>query len=116
MRDPRQSQFNEISENIKKKTELIDGGEIKSINNQENVFTASNVNLGWLQDRIMELIKKKEIKDKDDIKDFIGSSVQRWKKIYVHKHNKILKNGHYYKIEFSTKDDFGYYHYEFSTY
>ena len=108
--DSRQSMFDSFHSALKKTfgdKELIAAS-------TDNVFHASNINLGWLMNNIVELNVRGEIKTTNDIVDFIDSSVQRMKDISI-KTNKLDNDeGYGIDIEFSTKDDFGYYTYNFS--
>jgi len=108
MNDPRQQLFHKATGYIKKNLTTTYSGGI------DNIFPASYVNLGWLKDKIKELIEKQEIKKKEDIESFVLDAVQRPKTIYVHK-NKINEKKYFYTIKFQTKDDFGWYGYEFDT-
>ena len=108
--DPRQSSFKKVTDNIKNN----DNFEVKKINDERCMFRAASVNLGQLQDSIMKLIEKKEIKSSKDIKEFIISSVERVKGVDV-KYSKVFEKECRYAIELLTKDDFGYYSYGFNT-
>lgn len=108
MDDPRQKMFTNAVSSIKKKFDA-------KANDAENLMTASCVDLGRLQDTIMELMDKGELKDEREIAEFIGASVQRPKSINVEPWKDDFNNCTRYKIILLTKDDYGYYEYKFNT-
>ncbi len=76
-------------------------------------FPASHPDLGWLQDGIEGFWKGGHIKDIDELKEVvaerIGHAVQRCKDWSIG-----LNDNNYLDVRFKTKDDYGYYAYEFS--
>jgi len=109
MDDPRQTSFTGAIGKIKEKL-AIDGYEKVAINNRENLFRASHVDLGWIQDAVQRKYPH-ELKDEDSIDEFVRSCVQRSKFCRV----TITKKEHYDSVvvKFTTKDDMGYYEYGF---
>lgn len=106
--DPRQGFFKTVAAAMGANPDI----EVESTNDQAARYFASAVNLGKLQDSIMELVDKGEIKSLDSMREFIFDSVERPKSLQVtiYKHD-----GYSFTFELKTKDDCGWYVYEFST-
>lgn len=114
MQDPRQKMFSGFVDQLKDKLETL-GHQDVEVNDRDNVMFASNVNLGRLQDTILELMEKGELSGEKDIAEFVVSSVQRPKQIKVEPWEDSFNKCTRYSVFLVTKDDYGYYEYKFYT-
>lgn len=105
MADPRQGAFRGATGDLRYYKD--DNLELRVIA-VEGRFTASGVNLGELYDLIVETLKGKATKER--IEELIDREVQRLKSIQVE------ETDHHWKIQFSTKDDYSWYGYDFNIY
>jgi len=106
--DPRQSFLRTVSAALGANPDI----KVESSNDGAARYFASGVNLGKLQDSIMTLVEKGEIRSLRALKEFIFDSVERPKSLEV----KIFKReGYSFSITLKTKDDCGWYTYGFST-
>ena len=76
---------------------------------------ASYVNLGWIQDTVKPLLVDGTVTTYNHMFDFLSYTVQRLKTVDpIEVRNKIVGDMSRWIVKFVTKDDGGYYVYEFS--
>lgn len=98
--------FLKVVEDIKKEKEK-DGLSL-SVISTDGRFTAAGVNIGDLQDIIINEMNGKSI-DKEKLKDIVLNNIQRIKLLSV----EADSTGTLWNFKIRTKDDYGHYGYEF---
>ena len=103
--DQRQGFFFGVIDGMKDKVDSMQTANVST------GWPASHVNLGWLQDNAKAMIETGQVTNKDDIHDFLATCVQRLKYTDIE-----ITKGDYtrYIVKFKTKDDGGWYCYEFT--
>jgi len=107
--DTRQEGFYKIGDQLRKEVE----GEVQAINTSQG-YHASSVDIGWLQSRIMEIIREVPKEDitynliSDITANVLKRSVQRLKEFSIGQNCE-----HIFKVHFLTRDDQGFYEYDF---
>lgn len=108
--DPRQVEFFKVIEQMRQEEEDPDNLDVVPMRG----FPASNPNLGWLQDRIEEYWRAGHVGDTTALSEAIGEplchAVQRCKEWWI----ELTDEDAYLEIRFKTKDDHGWYQYEFT--
>lgn len=108
--DERQTMFTGVANAIRKNE---DYDNVDVINTYAG-WPASRVDLGWMKDKIKELIMRGVIERKKDIREFLRYSIHRLKMVDVELRERPKFNYRIYAISIKTKDDYGWYTYEFS--
>lgn len=105
-KDPRQQKFHEIAGKIP--------GD-KTVNSKDAPHYAASVNLGLLQNTLIDLIMKKEINCIKDMSQLLIDSIDRLKSWEIKRYPLPPRfNKACFSINITTKDDYGYYKYSFS--
>ena len=118
--DERQDDFFKVTSRMKKEYSDKNGTTDGMYTNDSMIgFPAASVDLGWIRDKSNELFDQGKICGKNELHEFVADCVQRCKKIEVNIEgdrrvvNEEIVPAKRYKVDITSKDCSGYYHYRF---